>query len=212
MYVFIRWVATLFMHAIARVHIEGAENTPADGPLLMVSNHLSRMDPPLIMITMPRRLRVFAARKYRSQPFFFVLFNLVGVIWVRQWEADRDALRLAVAHVRAGGGLGVAPEGTRSQETRGLIRARGGAAFVASRTGAPILPVAVWGTEELIPAILHLRRVDIRAKVGKPIQLDVSPHARGPELEAATETIMRSIAALLPPEYRGEYADQKTPA
>jgi 1-acyl-sn-glycerol-3-phosphate acyltransferase len=211
MYAFIRGIAKLLMHTVARVHIEGAENTPMEGPLIMVSNHLSRMDPPLIMITMPRRLRVFAARKYRSNPFFFVLFNLVGVIWVRQWEADRDALRQAVAHVKANGGLGMAPEGTRSQETKGLIRARGGAAFVATRTGAPILPVAVWGTESLMSAIRHFRRIDIYAKVGKPYSLPVTAHARGDDLEAATDTIMRSIAVLLPPEYRGEYADDKQP-
>jgi 1-acyl-sn-glycerol-3-phosphate acyltransferase len=212
MYAIIRWIAMVLMHTVARVHIEGSDHTPMEGPLIMVSNHLSRMDPPLIMISLPRRLRVFAARKYRSQPFFFVLFNLVGVIWVRQWEADRDALRQAVEHVRAGGGLGMAPEGTRSRETRGLIRARGGAAFVASRTGVPILPVAVWGTEALIPAMLHLRRVDVWAKVGVPFRLDVSPHARGPELENATDTIMRSIAALLPPEYRGEYSEETASA
>jgi 1-acyl-sn-glycerol-3-phosphate acyltransferase len=208
MYAIIRWIATPLMHALACVHISGQENTPAEGPLLMVSNHLSRMDPPLILISVPRPLHVFAARKYRTNPFFFILFNLIGVIWVRQWEADREALRQAANLLRKGGGLGMAPEGTRSQETRGLIRARGGAAFVASRTGASILPVAVWGTEAMIPAMLHLRRVDIWAKVGKPFRLEVSPHARGPELEAATDTIMRAIAELLPPEYRGEYGGE----
>jgi 1-acyl-sn-glycerol-3-phosphate acyltransferase len=206
MYAIVEFFASLLMHACARVHMEGMENTPADGPLLMASNHLSRMDPPLLMLAVRRRLRVFAARKYRSNPFFFLLFTSVGVIWVRQWEADREALSAAIEHLRQGGALGMAPEGTRSQETRGLIRARGGAAFVASRTGTTILPVAVWGTEAMLPAILKLRRVDIWARVGTPFRLDVSPHARGAELEKATDEIMLAIAALLPPEYRGEYA------
>jgi len=207
MYDLIRWIINVLMHIGARVHIEGAENAPANGPLLVVVNHLSRMDPPLIMISVQRRMRVFAARKYHSNPFFFLLFSVVGVIWVRQNEADREALRMAVDHLHAGGVLGMAPEGTRSQETHGMIRARDGGAFVATRSGVTILPVAVWGTEKMIPALLRLRRANIFARVGQPFQLKASARARGPDLEAATDEIMRSISVMLPPEYRGEYGE-----
>jgi 1-acyl-sn-glycerol-3-phosphate acyltransferase len=207
MYELIRGIVNLFMHACARVHIEGAENTPAEGPLLVVVNHLSRMDPPLIMLSVRRRMRVFAARKYRSNPFFFLLFQLVGVIWVRQNEADRDALRAAVELLKTGGVLGMAPEGTRSQETHGMIRARDGGAFVATRSGVTILPVAVWGTERMIPAMLRLHRIDIFARVGKPFHVNSTSRARGVELEAATQQMMHAIAELLPPEYRGEYGE-----
>jgi 1-acyl-sn-glycerol-3-phosphate acyltransferase len=207
MYELIRWIVRLLMHIFAHVHIEGAENAPAKGPLLVVVNHLSQMDPPLIMLAVRRRMSVFAARKYRSNPFFFLLFHAVGVIWVRQNEADRDALRSAVDLLKAGRVLGMAPEGTRSQETHGMIRARDGGAFIATRTGVTILPVAVWGTEKMIPAILRLRRIEIFARIGKPFRLAASTHARGSELEFATDEMMRAIAVLLPLEYRGEYGE-----
>ena len=207
MYAVIRWVIVVLMHALTRVHVDASEAVPMEGPLIMAANHLSRVDPPLIAVGFPRRLLVFAARKYRTNPFLFLLFELVGCIWVRQSDADLDALKAAVKFLRSGGALGVAPEGTRSQNTNALIKAKSGVAYLASRSGARVVPVAVWGTENAIPSLRRLKRADVWLKVGKPLDLKLPPRAKVEELDAATGEIMGAIAALLPAAYRGEYAD-----
>lgn len=102
----------------------------------------------------------------------------------------------------------MSPEGTRSRETHALIRGRDGASLMASRSDAMILPLAVWGTDTFVADLLHLRRSKITVRIGKPYRLDISPRAKGAELERGTDEIMCAIAALLPPAYRGEYADR----
>jgi 1-acyl-sn-glycerol-3-phosphate acyltransferase len=207
MYFFVRSVISFFLHLVSKVIVEDAENIPAGGGFLLTTNHLSQIDPPLIMVAVPRRIPVFAAEKYRRNPFLRILFDTMGCIWVRQFEADHAALREAIRHLREGGILGMSPEGTRSRETHALIRGRDGAALMASRSEAMILPFAVWGTETFFSDLLHLRRPKITARIGKPYRLNISLRAKGAELEKGTDEIMGAIAALLPPAYRGEYAD-----
>jgi 1-acyl-sn-glycerol-3-phosphate acyltransferase len=206
-YRFVKGLVGFLLRLFASVRIEGAEHVPAEGPLLVVTNHLSYMDPPLILVAMPRRMHVFAARKYQSNPFLRWLFESMGCIWVRQADADPQALRDALEYLRAGGGLGLSPEGTRSKVTHALIRARSGAAYLASRSGARILPMAVWGTETLFRGLLRFRRGNLHARIGTPFLLEIPPHAKGDALDAGTDDIMCAVAALLPPEYRGVYAN-----
>jgi 1-acyl-sn-glycerol-3-phosphate acyltransferase len=206
-YFLIRGIVNLLMRTLTRVTILGVENVPATGAFLFTPNHLSQIDSPLCLAAIPRQMRVFAAEKYRRNPFLYVLFETMGCIWVRQFEADHEALREALHHVRKGGALGIAPEGTRSRETRALLRGRGGASLLASRSGVPILPVGIWGTETVIHEWMHLRRGAVTIRIGKPYRLDVSPRAKAQELDAATDDLMCAIAALLPPQYRGVYAD-----
>jgi 1-acyl-sn-glycerol-3-phosphate acyltransferase len=212
MYFFVRSVFSFFLRLFSKVTVEGAENIPSSGGCLLTTNHLSYIDPPLILIAVPRRIRVFAAEKYRRNPFLRLLFESMGCVWVRQFEADHEALREAIRHLQSGGILGMSPEGTRSKGTHALIRARGGAALLASRAGVPVLPVAARGTESFIGDVLHLRRPRIAIRIGKPYRLDISPRAKGAELEKGTDLIMYAIAALLPPAYRGEYADPSQPS
>jgi 1-acyl-sn-glycerol-3-phosphate acyltransferase len=207
MYRFVRGLVSLLLHAAASVRIEGREHVPAGGSLIAVTNHLSYLDPPLVFVAMPRRMRVFAARKYQSNPFLRTLFESLGCIWVRQADADPQALREALEYLRAGGGLGMSPEGTRSKVTRALIRARSGAAYLVSRSDASVLPIAVWGTENLFRGLLRLRRGNLHVRIGPPFRLEIHPHAKGALLDDATDDIMCAIAALLPPQYRGVYAD-----
>jgi 1-acyl-sn-glycerol-3-phosphate acyltransferase len=206
MYRFVRAVVRGLLRIFAVVQVESAGLVPADGALLAVTNHLSYFDPPLILAAVPRRLGVFAARKYRDNPLLRWLFDSMGTIWVRQADADPHALRDALAYLHAGGGLGISPEGTRSKKTHALIRARSGAAYLASRSGAAILPMAIWGTENLLRDVLHLRRGKLHLRFGPPFHLEIPQHAKGELLDSGTDDIMCAIAALLPPEYRGEYA------
>jgi len=208
MYFFVRGIIKAFLFLVSKVTVLGVENIPAEGGFLLTTNHLSQIDPPLIMVAVPRRIPVFAAEKYRRNPFLRILFDAMGCIWVRQFEADHEAMRTAIRHLRSGGILGMSPEGTRSRETHALIRGRDGASLMASRSDAMILPLAVWGTDTFVADLLHLRRSKITVRIGKPYRLDISPRAKGAELERGTDEIMCAIAALLPPAYRGEYADR----
>jgi 1-acyl-sn-glycerol-3-phosphate acyltransferase len=205
-YFLVRAIVNLLMQTLTRVTVLGIENVPAGGPFLFTSNHLSQVDSPLCLTAIPRQMRVFAAEKYKRNPFLYALFETLGCIWVRQFEADHAALREAIHHLRKGGALGIAPEGTRSRETHALLRGRGGAALLASRAEVPILPVGIWGTETVIRNLKHLRRGAVTIRIGKPYHLDVSPRAKVKELDAATDDLMCAIAALLPAQYRGEYA------
>jgi 1-acyl-sn-glycerol-3-phosphate acyltransferase len=207
LYFIVRRIASVLFHLAARIDLQGAENVPAGGSFLLTPNHLNYFDTPLLFVAVPRRLRVFAAVKYRRNPFLHVLFESMGCIWVRQFEADHQALREAMAFLRGGGALGIAPEGTRSRETHALLPGQGGAALLASRTGAAIVPAAVWGTETLAGSLRRLRRGTVHVRIGKPYRLEVSPRAKVQELDAATDDVMCAIAALLPPPYRGVYAD-----
>jgi 1-acyl-sn-glycerol-3-phosphate acyltransferase len=206
-YFFVRGIVNILLHLLSRVTIEGLENVPSDGPFLFTPNHMSQIDTPFCLAAIPRQLRVFSAEKYKRNPLLYVLFEVMGCIWVRQFEADHEALREALHYLRGGGALGIAPEGTRSRETHALLPGRGGAALLASRSGVPILPVGVWGTETFVRDVLHLRRGSVFMRIGKPYRLDVSPRAKVKELDAATDDLMCAIAALLPPPYRGVYAD-----
>ena len=205
-YFLVRAIINLLIRAAMRVTILGIENVPATGPFLFTPNHLSQVDSPLCLVVIPRQMRVFAAEKYKRNPFLHVLFETMGCIWVRQFEADHEALREALHYLRKGGALGIAPEGTRSRETHALLRGRGGASLLASRSEAPILPVGIWGTETVIHDLMHLRRGSVTVRIGKPYRLDVSTRAKVKELDAATDDLMCAIAALLPPPYRGEYS------
>jgi 1-acyl-sn-glycerol-3-phosphate acyltransferase len=148
----------MLLRLLATVKIEGLENVPPQGGFIMTPNHLSQIDPPLMLAALPRRIRVLAAQKYRRNPILLFLFEGMGCIWVRQFEADHEALRACLRFLRSGGVLGVSPEGTRSRITHALIRGRGGAAFLASRSGVKILPAAVWGTDTFFHDVLHFRR------------------------------------------------------
>ncbi len=205
-YFLVRGIVKVLVRILLRATILGIENVPAAGPFLFTPNHLSQIDTPLCLAAIPRQMRVFAAEKYKRNPFLYVLFETMGCIWVRQFEADHEALREALHYLRKGGVLGIAPEGTRSRETHALLRGRGGASLLASRSEAPILPVGIWGTENVIRDWKHLRRGTVTIRIGKPYRLEVSTRAKVKELDSATDDLMCAIAALLPPEYWGEYS------
>lgn len=202
LYDLIHFGSRVLMSAVARVHVADAAKLRRAGGFILASNHLSSWDPPFILsITPPRpALTVLAAAKWQKVAPLRWLFDAVGAIYVRQADADRGALKAALALLRAGGSIGMSPEGTRSR-TGGLVRARSGVAWLALRAGVPVVPVAIWGIEKIGPSLRRLRRADIYAKVGDEIRF-------APDLgeEAATEHLMRAIAALLPEEYRGVYA------
>lgn len=199
------WAAA---HVIARVDVTGFEHVPPTGPLIVSCNHLHSFDIPAVGVTVPRWQAVFAADKYRGNLGGWFMEAVTRVIYVARGEADREALGQALAFLRTGGALAVAPEGTRSR-TGGLQAGRSGAAYLASRSGAAILPVAAWGQEQTLDAWRRLRRPEIHICIGAPIRLPAgAERARTAELQGYTDELMLALARLLPKEYRGVYADR----
>jgi len=184
------------------------ENIPSEGGFILTANHLSRFDPPLVFLIFPFRKGVaFAADSYRRHPFFRWVLESVGVIWVNRGAVSPMTLKAAVQAIREGYFLGIAPEGTRSR-TGTLQAGKTGVAFLALTSGAPILPLGITNTEKLGSALLRLRRIPLTLTVGKPYTFTAPERGKREEkLQECTTEIMCRIAALLPPEYRGMYAD-----
>lgn len=204
-YAAMRTAFQAIVRLLFRPEVTGLEHVPATGSFLAVVNHLSIADPPLMMAYLPRQMTIFAADKWRSNWVTRWVVETVGVIWVARGEADRHALRQAVGVLQAGRPMGLAPEGTRSP-FRALQAGKGGAAYLAARAGVPLLPVGIWGTEQMPANLRRLRQTIVHMAVGPAFRLPGGGQVRSAELAAHTDEIMCRIAALLPPAYRGVYA------
>lgn len=205
---FFRWLSNAAFSLLSDREIEGLENMPSQGPYILVSNHLSRVDAPLLL-TVVRNNNVsgWAAAKYRSHPLFGLIVRLGGGIFIRRGEVDRDALTAAVAWLHEGNIFGIAPEGTRSK-TGALIRAKTGAAYLADQAKVPIVPIAIMGTETMMSNLLRLRRSRLVVHIGAPFLLPpLQENERSKGLRRNTDEIMCRIAAMMPTTYHGAYAD-----
>jgi 1-acyl-sn-glycerol-3-phosphate acyltransferase len=192
-----------------KVTIQGAERVPEGGAIIS-PNHLSRFDPPLIFISLPnRKMTVFNADTYRSRPFFRWVMEMNDLIWVNRETTSPSTMKHAVRVLREGSILGVAPEGTRSK-TGTLQVGKTGAAFLAFVSGAPVVPAAITNTDKVARALKSLRRIPVTLTYGEPMYLGEPGRRARPtaeQLEEATVELMCRIAAMLPPHYRGVYAD-----
>jgi len=199
-------IVRVLLPLLVRLEVVGKENFPERGPYILVTNHLSVFDTPVLLFLCPHTIRAFAAAKHRRNPVYAPLLAMAGSIWVRRGEVDREALRGAMEALQRGEVLGMAPEGTRARGVYALQRGKTGAAYLATRAGVPIVPVGLVGTEKIKENLPRLRRTDVRVVIGEPFLLPESGRVRGPKLREYTDMIMRRIAALLPEEYRGVYA------
>ena len=205
-YALVKKIIGFMVALLWRADFAGAHNFPASGPYLVAINHLSAFDAPVTLLVVPGRARMFGADKWRSIPVWGWLIESMGVIWVNRGTADLDAMKAALNVLKHGGRICVAPEGTRSP-TGVLIQGKPGLAYLADRAKVPIVPVAMWGTEKVAAAWKRLSRPKVNCVVGEPILLPSDGRAKGARLDEWTEYIMCRIAAMLPAEYRGVYAD-----
>ncbi|HQE91736.1 MAG TPA: lysophospholipid acyltransferase family protein [Anaerolineae bacterium] len=200
-----RTVIAWLFRLVAHVEVMGAEHIPMEGGCLLVLNHISRLDTPLLLIASPRRIYPLVADKYKTFPVFNWLLGISEAIWINRSEFDRNALLKSIDVLKRGDVLGIAPEGTRSPD--GVLRkAKPGVAFLAARTGATIVPAGITGTASMLHDFLRLRRMQIRVTFGESFRLPKYGRLSADELAAATDMIMARVAALLPPIYRGVYA------
>lgn len=180
-----------FLSTCFRIRVEGIHHLPAEGPALICANHLSLWDPPLIGSIVSRPLRFMAKEELFRYPVLGWLLPRIGAFPVRRGTADRGAIRLALEVLRSGGLVALFPEGARRQRGS-LAPAYSGAALLAIRSGAPVIPVGIEGRFRLFHRI-HVR-------IGEPIQpehWDVQMPLRSSELQRITnEVIMPEIRRL----------------
>jgi 1-acyl-sn-glycerol-3-phosphate acyltransferase len=205
----LRSLVRFFMSLIADIEIHGIEKLP-HGNVIVAANHLGRLDTAALLCILDREDIIMpVAEKYRDHPFYGAIGRAVNAIWLNRFDADYSALRQILERMKQGGLLVIAPEGTRSK-TEALQQGKMGVAFLASKSGYPVLPVAVTGTEDraILENLKRFRRSRITATAAELLTIDI-PQGRGREaaMREATDEIMCQIAALLPERYRGVYAE-----
>ncbi len=208
--------ARFCMRSLARIRVEGAvDRIPRRGPLIIAVNHLSNADGVVVggwlTPALGRRIHWLAKREMLEWPVVGPIARAGSIHPVDRGAADIEAFRLAQRILEAGNVLVLFPEGTRSR-TGGLQRPREGLALLALRTGAPILPVGLAGTDRFWPRGSYPHPgARITMRVGEAFTLAEALGGGARDRRAAkvlgTEVIMRRIAALLPPRYRGVYLE-----
>ena len=194
--------------ALMRIEIEGQENIPS-APFILMANHINWIDPVVAGLTIYPTDAMFMVKVENAEHRYLrYFFGAYGAVPVDRGEADLNAIRRAVEVLTVDRDiLYVAPEGTRSGHGR-LQEAKNGMTFVALRAGVPILPVGISNMTAFSENVRRHRRTDVRAKVGYPFRLHSSEkRARKEVLTAMTREAMYQLAALLPPEQWGAYAD-----
>ncbi len=190
--------------------IEGRELAaiPANGPLIIVANHINSLEVPLLYSHLyPRPLTGWAKVETWKNPLFAWLFNIYKAIPIRRGEVDLGALNAAVQAMKDRRIIAVSPEGTRSYVGQ-LAQGKSGVVLLALRSCAPILPMAYYGGELFWKKIFRLRRTPFYIRVGHPFTIDTHGEAMSRDVrQEITDEIMYQIAALLPPAYRGVYSD-----
>ena len=205
----LRSIIRFIMNIIADVEIVGLEKLPA-GNFILASNHLGRLDTAILLYAVDRDDIIMpVAEKYKDHPLFGAIGRAVDAIWLNRFDADYAAFREILTRMEKGGLMVIAPEGTRSK-TEALQEAKMGVAFLAAKSGYPVLPVAMTGTEDrlIVQNLKRFRRTKIKVQAGELIHIEI-PRGRGREasLREATDEIMCQIAAKLPESYRGFYKD-----
>ena len=199
------------LRLFSRYRVEGREAVPPYGPLLVVSNHLSNVDPPLLAVSIPRRLHFLAKRGLFHNPLVNRMLRGYGAFPINLDGHDIQSVKWALRILEQDQALVVFPEGTRSPG--GLGQPISGIALLHLRSQAPILPVAITGTEHLGPIWrIFFPTGTITVRIGQPFTL---PSLEGKisrdQLNHLTEMIMRRVADLLPPPYRGVYSGAASP-
>jgi 1-acyl-sn-glycerol-3-phosphate acyltransferase len=203
----VRIFARLSLMCVARLDVQGLEHIPKEGAFVGAVNHLSSFDPLLVLGSAPvRPVTIFAAIEHRHDFIAGWALDRLGAIWIHRGEPSREALRIALNELALGSVFGIAPEGTRSR-SGALQKGRTGAAYLATRANVPILPAVLWGTEEIKHNLRRLKRTTVHLRVGPMFRLPEG-RADSEKLQEYTDVIMRRLASLLPPKYRGEYAEK----
>jgi 1-acyl-sn-glycerol-3-phosphate acyltransferase len=206
----IRWLIRRIFNLIARVDVHGYENLPKDSSFVIATNHLGFVDVPIAFYAIDRwDMFVLIAEKWGKIGLVRWVGKYFNFIFIDRFNPDIKALRKVISLMEENNILVIAPEGTRSR-TGALIEAKPGVSYLATKLDRPIVPVAITGTEDknVFGNLKRLRRSHITLTAGTLFTLPPLPRENRDEvLKRYTDEIMCRIAALLPVQYRGVYAD-----
>lgn len=185
--------------------VEGQEYVPPMGPLIVVSNHLSNLDPPMLASSMPRRVHFMAKGGLFRNPIAAAFFRAYGAEPLERQGGDIRIISWALKMLEKDSVIGIFPEGTRNPN--GMIEGVSGVALIAIKSGAPILPVGITGSESIgAPWQIVFPRGRFRIRIGQAFSLPAIEGRIGKEqLKSLTTMVMERVAALLPENYRGVY-------
>jgi 1-acyl-sn-glycerol-3-phosphate acyltransferase len=197
-------------HLLSRVRITGKENVPKSGPYLITINHVSLFEPPFALAFWPVAAEGAGAVDIWDRTGQSLLVRLYGGIPVHRGEYDRKLVDTLFSVLKAGRPLLIAPEGGRTH-TLAMRRALPGTAYLADLAGVPVVPAGIVGTsDDFLKSALRGNRPEIEMRIGPPFMLPPIT-GKGVQRRCArqknADLIMRKIAALLPPEYHGVYAE-----
>lgn len=205
-----RTIISLGIRLVTRLQVSGYENIEGIQNGIFVGNHIGRLDGVLVyFLARQRDVILLVAEKYEKVGFVRWFVNRLDGIFVDRFNADFTALRKVLRRLKKGGILAISPEGTRSPNGA-LQMGWPGASFLALKSGLPVVPVAFTGCEDSVffPNLRRLRRTPIQVRVGKAFIVQTIPGMdREAEIQLHTDEVMCQIAALLPPSYRGVYAN-----
>lgn len=214
-YWFMDTVARWLLKIVFRPHVKGLENVPADGPVILASNHLSFVDSVLIPLVVPRRVTFLAKAEYFEgkgvSSVLGAFLSAMGHIPVPRTEqrAAVASLDIALKALDEGNAFAIYPEGTRSEDGR-LYRGHTGAGWLALNAHARVVPVAVRDTQRIMPVGARLPRI-VRPSVTFGEPMDYKPYADMPPARgrrAIVDEIMREIQKLSGQEYTGTYNER----
>ena len=200
-----RYVLRAIVPTFLRMKVSGLQYVPKIGPCILVGNHISMADPVCLLAYVPRHLRFFVkAEAFQAWPLSWVL-PPGDPIKVNRGRADRQALRQAEQHLKWGNAVMIYAEGTRSRS--GVAQeARAGVVFLAQRTGVPLVPVAISGTERVFSKHFPwFRRAQVQMTFGAPFRLEDLGTVTRTNRDQLAQAVMGRVVAFLPPAYPGAY-------
>ncbi|MFC3996848.1 lysophospholipid acyltransferase family protein [Nocardiopsis sediminis] len=213
----LRTVGSALGRMVYRPTIQGLDNIPARGPVLLASNHLSFCDSVVIPLAVPRRVRFLAKAEYFEGTgvkgrLMKATFTALGAVPVRRGSGRDavDALEIGLRVLKDGEVFTIYPEGTRSPDGR-LYRGRTGVGHLALASGTPVVPVALTGTERIQPIGTRMPRISpIGIRFGAPLDFSTGyGHLKiGPARRAVTDEIMAAIRTLSGQQDAGAYNDR----
>jgi len=206
----LRFLIRIFLNLIANFELRGKENVPLIGGMILASNHIGILDIIMVYYGIDRTdLFIPVAEKWEKIGWIRWLGKRLNFLFIDRYNPDLKAMRKMIALMEEGKCLVIAPEGTRSR-VGSLIEGKPGVAYLAARSGFPVIPIAITGTEDKVirENVKRLRKSYITLTGGKPFVIPRLPKKNRDEaLLNYTDEIMCQMAALLPKQYRGVYAE-----